>query len=69
MEHVFARYGRAGCAKRDFFSWISFFCQDGSNEVSRAPGRGRQVRFVPDGRTDPDGMNGHYAVRYIDTNM
>ena len=23
-------------AKRDFFSWINFFCQDGSNELSHA---------------------------------
>ena len=30
---IFASCGRAVRAKQDFFSWIDFFCQDGSNEV------------------------------------
>ena len=51
-------------AKRDIFSWINFFCQDGSNEVSHAHGRGLEVGLVPQtgmqGRRDPDREDGHY---------
>ena len=52
-------------AKRDFFSWIDFFCRDGSNEVWHAPGPVREVGFVPNPGRDPDG-NGHYENIYID---
>ena len=42
-KRILARCGRAVRAKRDFFSWINFFCQDGSNEVSHVHGRVREV--------------------------
>ena len=32
---------------RFFFPWINFFCQDGSNEVSHIPQRGREVCLHP----------------------
>ena len=40
---------RAGGTREEgfFFSWIDFFCQDGSNEVSHVHGKGRKVRFTP----------------------
>ena len=41
--HVFARRGRAVRAKWNFFSWINFIHQDGSNEVSHTPGKVREV--------------------------
>ena len=69
-KRIFARCGRAARAKRDFFSWIDFFCQDGSNEVSHVHGKGREVCFHPDGRTDgprdPDREKRHYQNIYID---
>ena len=49
-----------------FFSWINLFCQDGSNEVSHAHGRGLQVRFAADPGRDPDREDRHYADIYID---
>ena len=54
-------------AKRDIFSWINFFCRDGSNEVSHAHGRGLEVGLVPQGRRDPDRKDGHYENIYIDS--
>ena len=67
--HFRALWARAR-AKRDFFSWINFFCQDGSNEVSHVHGKGREVCFHPDGRTqgarDPEREKRHYQNLYID---
>ena len=49
-----------------FFSWVNFFCRDGSNEVSHAPGRGLEVRLVPQTGRQTDRENGHYENIYID---
>ena len=58
--------GRTVRAKRDIFSWIIFFCQDGSSEVSHAHVQGLEVRLVPDPGRDPDRENGDYENIYID---
>ena len=71
--HFYALRARGVC-EAGFFSWINFFFRDGSNEVSHAPGRVREVGFAEDpGRdpgtdpgTDPDRENGHYADIDID---
>ena len=63
-------FSHAAGAKGDFFSWINFFCRDGSNEVLLAPGRGREVGFHPTGSRDPgrdpDREMPDYDIRYID---
>ena len=64
-KRIFARCGRAARAKRDFFSWIDFFCQDGSNEVSHVHGKGREVCFHPDGRTQGSREGEETLPKYI----
>ena len=48
-----------------FFSWINLFCQDGSNEVSHAHGRGLQVRFAADGRIQGSRQGERTLRKYI----
>ena len=46
-RNTFSRAAGARARSGIFFSWIDFFCRDGSNEVSHAPGRVREVCFIP----------------------
>ena len=56
-------------AKRDFFSRIKFFFRDGSNEVSHAPGRVREVCFVPDTQAQTGTEKPENTNRYRDKNF
>ena len=65
--------GRKARAKRDFISYFNFFCQDGSNKVSHAPGWVPEVGFIPQAPrqtgTQTDRENRHYENIYIDTSI
>ena len=52
----------SGTSEAGFFWWFNFFCRDGSNEVSHAPGWIREVCFIQQADRQADRENEYMYI-------